>query len=336
MKRLLALLLIALMILSGCKAERKEENAAADPMVEKETAENKEPVQDQETDEENKAVSSEEKEEEQELTERPQEEDPLEEPAKEASDSIVKKVEYNDSTELERLTKGSPGKHFDYEIYYYGIENFYIEADGRTVELREALAKDPEILDSLYAEWEEKHDNRHAFYDGGSVCYPYESYCAYKLHSSTTYFSLKDSSMKHGYIEDLVICRSEESLSEVVDRIMINNMDISGRPGDDRIFTAVSSADPYPPTFVLKKNGRFRFRFSSVSNFAVQGVYSEEGNRLILQTKGEFDYKYVFEKVGDDYCFIASESSEIPSFQYKENTEAICPLPDGTVFNPYS
>ena len=51
-----------------------------------------------------------------------------------------------------------------------------------------------------------------------------------------------------------------------------------------------------------------------------------------MQTQGEFDNKYVFEKVDEGWCFIAKESAEIPSFRHGENAEPICPVPDRTIF----
>jgi len=475
MKRLLALLLIAMMILSGCKVASDEEEAAADQWVEKEeNGDRSEKMEFHEIKEEEPSEEPQEQEEKpseepQEQEEKPQaeqsqEENPLKEEAqdedeqKEPSDSMVLKVEYNDSTELERLTKGDLGKHFDYEIYYYGIKNFYINVDGKTVELREALAKEPEILDELYAEWD--RGEKHALYDGGSVEYPCETYhalrvytcrspyysmdlvisksarvgdvkdlleekytdplverieyggqesdglirltkgdlgkyfdyeiyyygiknfyikvdgktlelrdalmqdpaiiknlyahwnedhkngpickdggsrefpylryTAIKLHALREEYSAEDCTVKTGYNKDLIICPPKMGLSFVRQLIMINPVELSG----DESYSA-TTADPYPLYLGLRGNGRFSFQFSSVSNFAAQGTYSKKGNKLILQAdKGEFDYKFVFEKVEGGYRFLAKESSEIPSYQYGEKT--ICPLPDGTLFAPYS
>lgn len=473
MKRLFALLLIALMILSSCKVASDGEAAAADQWVEKdensgqsekidihETKEEEPSQEPQEQDEKPQAEQSqEEKPQKEEGKDKKEEQDKKEDP-KEPAASMVLKVEYSDTNKLERLTEGALGKNFDYEIYYYGIKNFYINVAGKSVELREALAKDPEILDGLYGEWKQDHGSQFAYYDGGSVEYPYETYnaarvytcrspyysmdlviskaahlgelkdllnveytdplverieygrqefdglerltkgdlgehfdyeiyyygiknfyikvdgktlelrdalkqdpeiikklynywnedhkngpickdggsrefpylryTAIRLHALREEYSAEDCTVKTGYNKDLIICPPKMSLSFVRELIMINPVELSGK----EIYSA-TTADPYPLCLALKENGRFSFQFSSVSNFAAKGTYSKKGDKLILQTdKGEFDYKFVFEKVEGGYRFLAKESSEIPSYQYGEKT--ICPLTDGTLFKPYN
>ncbi|MBQ7094830.1 MAG: hypothetical protein IJN80_00035 [Clostridia bacterium] len=333
MKRLLALLLIAMMILSGCKAASDEEEAAADQWVEKEeNGDQSEKMEFHEIKEEEPSEDPQEQEEkpqaEQSQEENPpKEEEQDEEEQKEPSDSIVMKVEYNDSTELERLTKGDLGKHFDYEIYYYGIKNFYIHVEGKTVELREALAKDPKILDELYAEWD--RGVKHTYYDGGSVEYPYETYKAARIYTLGV-------QPDRNSPKDLIICKSEK-IDKLKDRIEDDKGGINCR----YIFKAVGTTLDIPPAFGLEENGWFLFRLGSAGGTIAIGTYAEEGGKLIFQDKQYEDpkknvNKYVFEKVEGGYRFLAKESSEIPSYQYGENTEALCPLPDGTVFEAYN
>lgn len=204
--------------------------------------------------------------------------------------------------------------------------------DGKTLELRDALMQDPEIIKSLYTHWNEDHKNGPICKDGGSREFPYLRYTAIKLHALREEYSTEDFTVKTGYNKDLIICPPKMKLSDVRELIMINPVKWSG----DENYSA-TTADPYPLHLGLRENGRFSFQFSSVSNFAAKGNYSKKGDKLILQAdKGEFDYKFVFEKVEGGYRFLAKESSEIPSYQYRKDTEPICPLPDGTLFAPYS
>ena len=256
-----------------------------------------------------------------------------EEPQKQESDSMVKQVETNEYSELVRITKGDLEGLFDYEIYYYKVENFYIDVDGKEVELRQALKKAPKIIDALYAEWKEDHGTENIYYDGGTIEYPYETYTAIKMNRIRVSISPEDYSIESNNVDrSLILCSPKANLSEVDDRIMLGVTDYGYDSEEDQCYKSSAGIEPVPPSFVLRKNGRFTFIFSRLSSFAPQGTYTIEGTKLTLQTQGEFDYKYVFEKVGDGWKYIAKESAEIPSFRYGENTEPICPVPDGTIF----
>lgn len=255
------------------------------------------------------------------------------------TDPVVEKIEYvkQPGFELERLTKGELGEHFDYEIYYYGIENIYIKVDGKTLELREALKKDPGIISQFHTRWKEIDDGSY-YLDGGSKEYRYQQYTAIKMHQMTTLVSRpitspKELKFERGYQKDLIFCVPGATLNDVDDFIMIKS-EMGGYGNEDRAFKATTSVESFPAFLVLKKNGRFEFGFSQVSGLYPQGVYTEEKDRLILQTTGEFDYKFVFKKEGEGYRFLAEESWKIPSYQYGENTAPICPLPGGTFFAP--
>ena len=272
-------------------------------------------------------------------TEKPEDQpqQSVEEPEKQEpelpSNSMVKRVESNDYTELLRITKGELGELFDYEIYYYQIENFYIDVDGKEIELRQALKKDPKILDALYAEWKEDFkDSKNYAYDGGTVTYPYESYTAIKMNRMRVSVSPEDYSISHDNVDKSLILCSSSADDDADDRIMLGVADFSVDRRYDQYYKSTVETEPYPPSFVLRKNGRFTFMFSHFSSFLPQGTYTIEGTKLTLQTQGEFDYKYVFEEVENGWRFIAKESAEIPSFLHGENTEPICPVPDGTIF----
>ncbi len=262
-----------------------------------------------------------------------QTEEPQKQESEQPSDSMVKRVETNDYSELVRITKDELGALFDYDIYYYQIENFYIDVDGKEVELRQALKNDPKVLDLLYAEWKKDYGTTYLYSDGGTVDYPYESYTAIKMNRIRVSISSEDYSIERNNADrSLILCSPKANLSEVDDRIMLGVTDYGYNSEEDQCYKSTAETEPFPPSFVLRKNGRFTFVFSHFSSFAPQGTYTIEGTKLTLQTQGEFDYRYVFKKAGDGWKFIAKESAEIPSFRHGENTEPVCPVPDGTIF----
>ncbi len=107
------------------------------------------------------------------------------------------------------LTAGDLGAHLDYEIYYVGLEAFYLNVDGKSVELQAALAQDPGILDRLYALWNKDHGSRYAYDDGGSVKYPYEQYVAMKCNSVCI------TPEKTVIVKDLIIGKDDASVNQL-------------------------------------------------------------------------------------------------------------------------
>lgn len=121
----------------------------------------------------------------------------------------VEKVLGSESKEPLCLTAGDLGAHFDYEIYYVGIEAFYLNVDGKSVELQDALAQDPGILDWLYTLWNKDHGNRYAYDDGESVKYPYEQYVALKCNSVCI------APKKTVIVKDLIIGKDDASVNQL-------------------------------------------------------------------------------------------------------------------------
>ena len=208
LKQFMLLLVIGVFLLSGCEASLSGETDLEGAVAERaETEENSEQTA---SDKQEEADGNSEKEPDSDSKEEDTETPAQTEDEKE-KETIVAQVEYSDAGELDCLTSGALGAHFDYEIYYYGIKNFYITVDDQEIELRKALEKDPKVLDDLYAEWKGDHGEKYLYKDGGSVKYPYDLYTAYKLHA------LQSGSDKVN--EDLVICCPGVSLDFVGDLI---------------------------------------------------------------------------------------------------------------------
>lgn len=142
-----------------------------------------------------------------------QPEEPKQQESDQPSDSMVKRVETNDYSELVRITKDELGELFDYDIYYYQIENFYIDVDGKEMELRQALKKDPKILGALYAEWKEDHGTTGMYNDGGSISYPYETYTALKCNYGRVIYD------NQFIIRDLILAPTSSAMHQAWDAL---------------------------------------------------------------------------------------------------------------------
>ena len=85
------------------------------------------------------------------------------------------------------------------------------------------------------------------------------------------------------------------------------------------------------PYFVVRAKQGFILSFSSYSSYYASGTIEYSGNEMIMNSiDGK---KYVFEKSGDNYIFVADKSSEVPKF--KEDATSTVPeacIPDGAVF----
>ncbi len=94
------------------------------------------------------------------------------------------------------------------------------------------------------------------------------------------------------------------------------------------------SPDFGPPTLKLSdETATFEFCFSALSSYLPTGTYALENNVLTLNTS-DGKYYYTFLKTDNGFVFDAAVSSPIPSYRYSEGSEAICPVPDGAVFQP--
>jgi len=261
--------------------------------------------------------------------------------AVEAMPTIVKKVEYTDGKTMERLTEGVLGDHFDYEIYYYGIKNFYIEVNGKTVELRDALATDPKVLDLLYAEWNRNYiyyrDNGYdyMFKDGGTLQHNYSTYDALKYHSvSHVVFENGEVNWENRWYRDLCIGIPEMTMNEVESRFWI---DESAYPsfGMNGSFTWYNCKAPIEYECYLglrEADHHFMFKNSAYSNYLAQGTYTLKDSILTLKTNDPYQNVYLFRKVNNGFTFVEEGSSEISAVLYPGETEPIRTVSEGSYF----
>ena len=98
---------------------------------------------------------------------------------------------------------------------------------------------------------------------------------------------------------------------------------------DKFVYESVDGYLTLKPYFILDGES-FGLSFSSYSSYYMTGSVKREENEIILQ--GEDGSRYVFEKSGDNYIFIAQKSSEVPSLKWDENASPEPCFPDGAVF----
>lgn len=67
------------------------------------------------------------------------------------------------------------------------------------------------------------------------------------------------------------------------------------------------------PRISLKDDNKFNFSYSPLSSYLCMGSYEVDNGFLILKTD-DGNYKYVFEIKDKTLVFIATESSDIPSY----------------------
>ncbi|MBQ3084509.1 MAG: hypothetical protein IJC46_03545 [Clostridia bacterium] len=356
MKRKISLLLMVVllftMVMCGCKKE--EGSSATAATVVTEAKENEPLVLEAEQQQEEEQASNEAPSE-----EKPSEEKPSEEQSEstivtvpsskekplylrlqeevEAMPTVVKKVEYTGGKTMERLTEGALGKHFDYEIYYYGIQNFYIEVDGKTVELREALAADPAVIDLLYAEWKRNFEycceNQYNYMmkDGGSLHHDYSTFDVLKYNRM---IMMMDETLKpqDGYYRDLIIGIPEMTPDDVEIRIWHYESAYYLPSGVWTDYRYQYMEGWKNPLLLWEKDHRFIFKHHVFDTYVAQGTYTIEGNKLICKTDDPYQNVYVFRKAQNGYVFIAAESTKIPSFAYPGKDAPICTVPDGAYF----
>ncbi|MBR2013700.1 MAG: hypothetical protein IJ995_05750 [Clostridia bacterium] len=137
-------------------------------------------------------------------------EEPQKQEAEQPSDSMVKRVETNDYSELVRITDDALKETLGYEIYYYGISGLNIEIDGKIVDFRKAITQDPTVLDRLYDQWEQQFGSDYLAYDGGSACYDFGEYRIYKLNA----IEWDDATQTNKVRKDLIITTPDISLDE--------------------------------------------------------------------------------------------------------------------------
>ena len=85
------------------------------------------------------------------------------------------------------------------------------------------------------------------------------------------------------------------------------------------------------PTVSLKENKEFTFTYSLLSSYFANGIYEEDGNKLILKTD-DGKYKYVFQIKDNTLIFNEKESSEISSYAESAGAPFTKNVLDGSIF----
>ena len=113
-----------------------------------------------------------------------------------------------------KITDGELANLYDYDVYYYGIKNFYVNMGDKHPELRDLLQEDPNYIESLIIRAE--RDATDGFCelltveDGGSREFRYEKITIVKRHGTTA---------EGGYIEDVIIGLSPLDLTAAYNAI---------------------------------------------------------------------------------------------------------------------
>ena len=126
----------------------------------------------------------------------------------------------------------------------------------------------------------------------------------------------------------LVVFRAKPSTADYV----LFEIPYAANTNKYTLYTYNESPDVAPPELKLfAADRKFEFSFSSLSSYLPTGSYTLEDNVLTLYA-GNGQYRYTFKNTDDGFVFDANASSEIPSYRYEENSEPVCPVPDGAVF----
>lgn len=73
------------------------------------------------------------------------------------------------------------------------------------------------------------------------------------------------------------------------------------------------------------------FSYSLLSSYMAYGTYEDDGTYIVLKTD-DGKFKYTFKKENNTLKFIASKSSELPSYAYSSGAKAEICVPDGAIF----
>lgn len=71
----------------------------------------------------------------------------------------------------------------DYNLYYYGLHDVYVNVDGDTLPLKEALSYGKVTLDGIIADCNRRQPAAKSYDDGGSVLYDFGDYRIIKYHT---------------------------------------------------------------------------------------------------------------------------------------------------------
>ena len=98
-----------------------------------------------------------------------------------------------------------------------------------------------------------------------------------------------------------------------------------------RSYTYDLSPDPMPATLNLSGDGTANFTYSALSSYLNIGTYTNDGEKIVMTTDDNL-YHFTFIIDGEKLIFDAKNSSELQRFRYESGGEAICPVPDGAIF----
>lgn len=108
---------------------------------------------------------------------------------------------------------------------------------------------------------------------------------------------------------------------------------VSGTQGiavTENIYTFKSDKD-IATLFLSATDHTGSFSYSLLSSYIAYGTYEKDGNYIVLKTDNG-KYKYTFKKEKDAMKFVASKSSELPSYADPSDGKVKSCVPDGAVF----
>ena len=96
-------------------------------------------------------------------------------------------VKRSDKVAVNKITQGELAKKYDYDIYYYGLENVTINIDNEELDLKQALIDNKVTMEQIIeqAEKDKENDviNADMYKDGGTMMYWYGTYTIIKSYS---------------------------------------------------------------------------------------------------------------------------------------------------------
>jgi len=123
---------------------------------------------------------------------------------------FLRVVSSNDK-KLQKITAGELDKKYDYDIYYYGIDNAIIKIDGEKIELKEALKTNKITMEDIIKQAEKDSQmnfiQKEVYKDGGSKEYNYHTYKIIKRHAMKT--------GENGYVEDVYIGTLDMNINSI-------------------------------------------------------------------------------------------------------------------------
>lgn len=96
-------------------------------------------------------------------------------------------IKGNDKKEKSKITVNELANKYNYDIYYYGIDNITIEINNEKMDLEEALKKDKITMEQIIEQAEKDSEagviGSDMYKEGGTMIYFYDTYTIIKSHS---------------------------------------------------------------------------------------------------------------------------------------------------------